>query len=143
LLFPVAGITEIDTPKLINAYVLPKRLCQSEANELELSRCLDAANRSAESHLSRIQVEITKHLDASKKQAFTKVSKSWKDFSKVSCQFDATGAEGNSVGSIYAGCMFDYTVLRIRQLEKYAYCLSGRDCQEPHLLHLIISPVKY
>jgi uncharacterized protein YecT (DUF1311 family) len=143
LVFPVAAFTEIDTPGLTKTYVWPKDLCQNEANELELSHCLDSAHRKAEAHLARIQREIDGSLDPGKRKEFARLVEAWTEFSKVSCQFDSAGTAGNSASSAYAGCMFDYTVWRIRQLEKYAYCLRSDDCGEPVRLHLIISPVKY
>jgi uncharacterized protein YecT (DUF1311 family) len=143
LVFPVAAFTEIDTPGLTKTYVWSKDQCRNEANELELSRCLDSAYRKAEAHLARTQREIDQRLDADKRKEFVRLIAAWTEFSQISCQFDSAGAAGSSVSSIYAGCMFDYTVFRIRQLEKYSYCLRSGDCGEPVLLHLIISPVKY
>jgi uncharacterized protein YecT (DUF1311 family) len=141
LLFPAAAFTDVDTPGFTKAYVWPKHLCQ---NALELSFCLDSAYRKAEAHLVRTQLDIEQSLEeVGKKEEFAKLTKAWIEFSQMSCHFDAAGAGGNSANAIYAGCMFDYTVLRIRQLDKYAYCLRSDDCGQPVLLHLIISPVEY
>ena len=144
LLLPVAAFTEIDTPGFTKAYVGPKHLCQNEANALELSFCLDSAYQKAEAHLVKTQLDIEQSLEeVGKKEEFAKLTKAWTEFSQMSCHFDAAGAGGNSASAIYAGCMLDYTVLRIRQLDKYAYCLRSDDCGQPVLLHLIISPIKY
>ncbi|CAG1021597.1 hypothetical protein MTYM_01110 [Methylococcales bacterium] len=147
-LVPSATMSEVLTPGLTNAYDFAgtKRACWNEANELELSRCKDLLYQKSAKHLKQIENDIKASLvamDSVQAKEFEKLSNAWNEFVRSSCRFDSSGAAGNSSSAIYASCMHDYSLTRIRQLEQYSYCVSTGACGQPVRLHLIVSPVIY
>ena len=145
LLYPFCAMSEIPTPGLKYKYKLPNiaTVCAHTANAGELAECLDAQYQKADRHLIKLEHDISVGFDSTVTSAFKKVSEDWKTFVQSSCEFDQSGAMGNSSAQIYSHCMLDYTLARIRQLEKYKYCVSTEDCGKPIYLHLIASPILY
>ncbi len=145
LMVSLSALSDVPTPGLKNRYKLPNiaAVCAHTANAGELAECLEAQYQKADRHLGKIEKDIAAGLEPTGAEKFQRVSVDWRAFVQSSCQFDQSGAMGNSSAQIYWHCMLDYSLARIGQLEKYSYCVSTEDCGKPIYLHLIASPVIY
>jgi uncharacterized protein YecT (DUF1311 family) len=141
---PLTALSEIVTPSVNNPYDMAKITteCNHAPNELELSECIDAQYQKAINYLDKLEQEIGLLLQANEAIAFQRIRAGWKEFVLLSCQFDASGSAGNSSAAIYSHCMLDYALARIKLLEKYKYCLTNVECEQPVRLHLLISPIR-
>jgi uncharacterized protein YecT (DUF1311 family) len=97
--------------------------CRDTAmTQREMNACAGSKASEATEKLTRLMGELKDTLDDKKWNELQHLQEQWEQFKDENCQWEADFFEGGSVQPMmYAGCLEDYNLQRIKQL-KYFLC---------------------
>ena len=123
-----------------NPYLEPTMERGCRANALTLSECEGRRAEHSGQYLATLSARIAKEVSAYARSSssFENASALWLKFRDASCEFDASGAAGNSRGYRYAACVHSYNKSRIALLSQYHYCITGGNCPNDLQLYYLV-----
>lgn len=126
------------------ASALPPRAVQRaelpdgcDANEYELAQCLSRVVIREEARLAEWRAKVRAALHDYQRQPFDALDDAWKKYLQATCEFDNTGAAGNSASTRFGFCKLTLMRLRSEALSKYLGAITTGDCGNDVRLFLI------